>query len=86
MNYFCLGTLKEVRACIYDFLWKGKRDTIKCVCMINDFSKGGIRVTDIRSKITALKHVKVGRGDKLKNFDLIFFPTSKTWKGLLTTN
>ena len=28
----------------------------------------------------------VGRGDKLENFDLIFFPTSKTWKGLLTTN
>ena len=35
-----------------------KRDTIKCVSMINDFSKGGIRVTDIRSKITGLKHVK----------------------------
>ena len=28
----------------------------------------------------------IGRGDKLENFDLIFFPTSKTWKGLLTTN
>ena len=33
---------------------KEKRDTIKCVCMMNDFSKGGIRVTDIKSKITAL--------------------------------
>ena len=30
--------------------------------------------------------LEVGRGDKLENFDLIFFPTSKTWKGLLTTN
>ena len=33
---------------------KEKRDTIKCVCMINDFSKGGIKVTNIRPKITAL--------------------------------
>ena len=31
-------------------------------------------------------HVEVGRGDKLENFDFNFFPTSKTWKGLLTTN
>ena len=28
----------------------------------------------------------VVRGDKLENFDLIFFPTPKSWKGLLTTN
>ena len=27
----------------------------------------------------------IGRGDKLENFDF-FSPTSKTWKGLLTTN
>ena len=51
--------LKEVETCIYDFLWKRKKkkkkDKIKRVCMINDFSKGGIRVTDIRSKLTALK-------------------------------
>ena len=47
--------LKEVEACIYDFLWKGKKDKIKRACIINDFSKGGIRVTDIRSKLTALK-------------------------------
>ena len=25
----------------------------------------------------------IGMGDKLENFDLIFFPTSKTWKVLL---
>ena len=30
--------------------------------------------------------LELGRGDKLENFDLIFFPTSKTWKGLLTTD
>ena len=47
--------LEEVETCIYDFLWKGKKDKIKRVCMTNDFSKGGIRVTDIRSKLTALK-------------------------------
>ena len=28
----------------------------------------------------------LGRGDKWENFDLIFFPTFKTWKRLLTTN
>ena len=28
----------------------------------------------------------IGRGDKWENFDLIFFPTSETLKGLLTTN
>ena len=28
----------------------------------------------------------IGRGDKLENFDLTFFPTSKMWKWLLTTN
>ena len=27
----------------------------KSACMINNFSKGGIRVTDIRSELTALK-------------------------------
>ena len=37
-------------------------------------------------KGVVLMCVGVGRGDKLENFDLIFFPTSKTWKGLLTTN
>ena len=31
------------------------KNKIKRVCMINDFSKGGIRATDIRSKLTALK-------------------------------
>ena len=30
--------------------------------------------------------LRIGRGDKLENFDLIFFPASKTWKGLLATN
>ena len=55
--------LKEVETCIYDFLWKGKRDKIKRVCMINDYSKGGIRVTDIRSKLTALKASWVKRLD-----------------------
>ena len=32
-----------------------KKDKIKRVCKINDFSEGGIRVTDIRSTLTALK-------------------------------
>ena len=34
---------------------RGKNDKIKRGCMTNDFSKGGIRVTDIRPKLTALK-------------------------------
>ena len=46
-----------------------KRDTIKCVCMINDFLKGGMTVTDIRSKITALKYVKASWLKKLDSDD-----------------
>ena len=37
-------------------------------------------------RLVAIATLVVGRGDKLENFDLIFSPTSKTWKGLLTTN
>ena len=40
-------------------------------------------------KVGMMLHVSnaplIGRGDKLENFDLNFFPTSKTWKGLPTT-
>ena len=40
----------------------------------------------LKTGCTARTMLLLGRGDKLENFDLIFFPTSKTWKGLLTTN
>ena len=49
--------LKEVETCIYDFLWKGKKDKIKRACMINDFSKGGIRDTDLDLNLQLLKQV-----------------------------
>ena len=39
-----------------------------------------------RTSMDFQPYLILGRGDKLKNFDLMFFPTSKTWKGLLTTN
>ena len=39
----------------------------------------------IRDKLYSAELI-VGRGDKSENFDLMFFPTSKTLKGLLTIN
>jgi hypothetical protein len=53
--------LKEIETEMYSFIWKGKRDKIKRVCLINDHSEGGLKIPDIRLKLDALKATWVKR-------------------------
>ena len=47
--------LKEINSLLYKFLWDGKGDKIKRTLMINDYSKGGLKMLDIKSFNDALK-------------------------------
>ena len=49
------GVIKEINALFYDFLWDNKGDKIKRTEMINDCSKGGLKMIDIASFNQALK-------------------------------
>ena len=49
------GVIKEINALLYDFLWDNKGDKIKRTEMINDYSKGGLKMIDIASFNQALK-------------------------------
>ena len=49
------GVIKEIDAVLYDFLWDNKGDKIKITEMINDYSKGGLKMIDIASFNQALK-------------------------------
>ena len=46
--------LKEINSLLYKFLWDGKGDKIKRTLMINDYSKGGLKMLDIKSFNDAL--------------------------------
>jgi len=43
------GVIKEINSLLYDFLWDGKSDKIKRREMINSYSKGGLKMTNIQS-------------------------------------
>ena len=47
--------IKEINALLYDFLWDNKGDKIKRTEMINNYSKGGLKMIDIASFNQALK-------------------------------
>ena len=49
------GYLKEINSLLYKFLWNGKCDKIKRVHMINDYTKGGLKMLDIQSFNNAVK-------------------------------
>ena len=49
------GYLKEVNSLLYNFLWDGKGDKIKRTQMINDYTKGGLKMLDIVGFNNALK-------------------------------
>ena len=49
------GVIKEINTLLYDFVWGNKGDTIKRTEMINDYSKGGLKMIDIASFNQALK-------------------------------
>ena len=49
------GYLKEINSLLYKFLWDGKGDKIKRTEMINDYTKGGLKMLDIQSFNNALK-------------------------------
>ena len=49
------GYLKEINSLLYNFLWDGKGDKIKRTQMINDYTKGGLKMLDIVSFNNALK-------------------------------
>ena len=40
---------------LFEFLWEGKRDKIKRVGLYQDYSEGGLRMTDLESMVKALK-------------------------------
>jgi len=43
------NVLKEINNPLYNFLWNGKGDKIKCKVMINDFRDGGLKMIDLIS-------------------------------------
>ena len=49
------GYLKEINSLLYKFLWNGKCDKIKRIHMINDYTKGGLKMLDIQSFNNAVK-------------------------------
>ena len=49
------GYLKEINSLLYRFLWNGKCDKIKRTHMINDYTKGGLKMLDIQSFNNAVK-------------------------------
>ena len=49
------GVIKEIHALLYNFLWDNKGDKIKRTEMINDYSKGGLKMIDIASFNQALR-------------------------------
>ena len=49
------GYLKDINSLLYKFLWNGKCDKIKRIHMINDYTKGGLKMLDIQSFKNAVK-------------------------------
>ena len=49
------GYLKDINSLLYKFLWNGKCDKMKRIHMINDYTKGGLKMLDIQSFNNAVK-------------------------------
>lgn len=47
--------IQEVESCIFDFIWGGNPDKIKRKTMYNPINRGGLKITHIRTFISALK-------------------------------
>ena len=47
--------MQNVNTLLYDFLWGGKGDKIKITEMINNYSRGGLKMIDIRNFNISLK-------------------------------
>ena len=47
--------IKELQDIIFDFIWAGNPDKVKRVSMFNDVSKGGFKVTHVKSFMYSLK-------------------------------
>lgn len=58
--------IKEIKQCIYEFVWKGKTRKIKDKVLIQDYEYGGCRMVDIESSIKAeqLKWIKMYLGNE----------------------
>ena len=63
--------IKAINKIIYNFLWN-KIDRIKRKTLINDFSKGGIRMVDVESMISGLKAAWIPRLLKCKRSRCMF--------------
>jgi hypothetical protein len=46
---------KAYNELIRDFIWEGKPSKIKYSCLINEISKGGLKLQDFKSKLMAIK-------------------------------
>ena len=44
--------VKEVNSILYNFIWNGK-DKVKLCALISDIDKGGLKMLDIESMISA---------------------------------
>ena len=53
--------IKQAQKIIYDFIWQGKKDKGKRKVLINERSKGGLEMIDIRSMVKAAKAMWVKR-------------------------
>ena len=71
------GYLQEINSLLYNFLWDDKGDKIKRTQMINDYTKGGLKMLDIVSFNNALNAKLVHRilKSKQKSSLRIFFCT-----------
>lgn len=53
--------IQDIQGCIFDFIWSGNPDKVKRNTIYNSFENGGLKVTQVRSFISALKITWVKR-------------------------
>ncbi|KAJ8035115.1 hypothetical protein HOLleu_22234 [Holothuria leucospilota] len=53
--------IHDIQGCIFYFIWSGNPDKVKRNTMYNSFENGGLKVTHVRSFISALKITWVKR-------------------------
>ena len=49
------NVVKEIKKCMFDFIWENKPDKISRDTITNDYSKGGLKMIDIDKFIISLK-------------------------------
>ena len=63
------GIVGKVQGCLFNFLWKSKRDKINRTSLYQDYKDGGLRVIDIETMIKALRLAWIPRLLKTGNLN-----------------